>query len=325
MSLRWESVKKGFNAILEYVPNRVSKSIAIRLLHDLHSILSQIVRRPDCHVSELIAPDELIVSLKAGRADSPAFYCVHPAGGSIGCYASLAAELSRVAPRQSIMAIQAPDADRIPASRQKLEKLAAFYLKALKKHQPIGPYCLGGWSSGGLVAYEMACQLLEQGEQVALLALFDTKPPSKKRVRSQENQRRQMLQFARQQGLKPHPAHNWLPTAKRLAEFLLAQMKQEHLLPPETTEKQFHRRYRLFQSHIKSASAFRPRAYSGRLDIFVPKTSKTSSASRKSGWDSLASDVVIHTVPGSHHTMLGYPHVRQLAERLSQQLGRNAT
>src|SRR5205085_533422 len=41
-----------------------------------------------------------------------------------------------------------------------------------------GPYLLGGWSFGGLVAFEMAQQLLRDGQEVAGLALIDTRSPA---------------------------------------------------------------------------------------------------------------------------------------------------
>jgi thioesterase domain-containing protein len=58
-----------------------------------------------------------------------------------------------------------------------VERLAELYLKDLRKVQEHGPYQLCGYSSGGLVAYEMARLLLGQGEKVSFLALFDTWHP----------------------------------------------------------------------------------------------------------------------------------------------------
>src|SRR5690606_29340174 len=54
---------------------------------------------------------------------------------------------------------------------------ASAYVAALRAAQPEGPYMLGGWSFGGLVAYEMARQLSAAGHEVALLALFDSWAP----------------------------------------------------------------------------------------------------------------------------------------------------
>lgn len=52
--------------------------------------------------------------------------------------------------------------------------IAANYVRLLKQRQPEGPYNLGGWCYGGLIAYEMACQLQAAGEKVETLILFDT-------------------------------------------------------------------------------------------------------------------------------------------------------
>jgi thioesterase domain-containing protein len=51
--------------------------------------------------------------------------------------------------------------------------MAALYLRAIRAVQPQGPYFLGGWSFGGVVAFEMAQQLQAQGQAVALLAMLD--------------------------------------------------------------------------------------------------------------------------------------------------------
>jgi thioesterase domain-containing protein len=53
------------------------------------------------------------------------------------------------------------------------EAIAAAHLKALRAVQPEGPYLLGGWCNGGLVAYEMARQLQAEGQALALLVLMD--------------------------------------------------------------------------------------------------------------------------------------------------------
>ena len=55
-----------------------------------------------------------------------------------------------------------------------VEDAAAFYIEEIREIQPHGPYHLGGTCFGGLVAFEMACMLRDQGEEVGLLALIDT-------------------------------------------------------------------------------------------------------------------------------------------------------
>ena len=55
--------------------------------------------------------------------------------------------------------------------------IAALFLIELRRRQPHGPYCLGGWSAGGVVAFEAAQQLLRAGEIVEKLILIDTPCP----------------------------------------------------------------------------------------------------------------------------------------------------
>ncbi|GJL50632.1 MAG: hypothetical protein NPIRA01_18590 [Nitrospirales bacterium] len=67
--------------------------------------------------------------------------------------------------------------DGLPARHLTVENLAAHYLEDMQLVQPSGPYYLAGYSFGGLVAYEMARQLRQQGHKVAFLALVDPSTP----------------------------------------------------------------------------------------------------------------------------------------------------
>ncbi len=67
--------------------------------------------------------------------------------------------------------------DGLPARYDTVEELAAQYVKDMQQVQPNGPYYLSGYSFGGLVAYEMARQLHQQGDTVEFLALVDPTTP----------------------------------------------------------------------------------------------------------------------------------------------------
>ncbi|MEU9133490.1 beta-ketoacyl synthase N-terminal-like domain-containing protein [Kitasatospora sp. NPDC048540] len=102
--------------------------------------------------------------------DGRTLFLLPPAGGTNFCYFQLAAAGGRAG--VPLAALTFP-ADR-PAT---LRALAAAYLTAVRAAQPHGPYRLGGYSFGGNVAFELALQLQEQGEQVELLVMFDSHPP----------------------------------------------------------------------------------------------------------------------------------------------------
>ena len=58
-----------------------------------------------------------------------------------------------------------------------VEGVAAIYINEIKRRQPEGPYYIGGWSAGGVIAYETACQLLAGGDKVERLLLIDAPSP----------------------------------------------------------------------------------------------------------------------------------------------------
>jgi phthiocerol/phenolphthiocerol synthesis type-I polyketide synthase E len=106
----------------------------------------------------------------------PPFFCVHGAGGNVLIYRDLA---RRLGANQPFYGLQALGLDGSCQPLTRLEDMATHYLKEIRKVQPNGPYFLGGYCSGGTIAFEAAQQLRAQGERVALLAMFDTTDWSK--------------------------------------------------------------------------------------------------------------------------------------------------
>jgi thioesterase domain-containing protein/acyl carrier protein len=101
----------------------------------------------------------------------PPFFCVHAHGGNVLVYRELSRQLGS---DQPFFGLQSPGLDGSQAPITKIEDMAVLYLKEIRRVQPHGPYFLGGYCMGGAVAYDAACQLRAAGEEVALLALFDT-------------------------------------------------------------------------------------------------------------------------------------------------------
>jgi aspartate racemase len=102
-------------------------------------------------------------------------FCIHGGGFNVLVYRSLAINLE---PDQPVFGLQArglQDGERIA---DHLEEMAADYIQEIRQVQPKGSYLLSGLSNGGNIALEMAQQLQKQGEEVALLAMFDTYGPN---------------------------------------------------------------------------------------------------------------------------------------------------
>ncbi len=110
-----------------------------------------------------------LVPLRASGTRPPIF-CVPGAGGNVLSFRDLALNLPG---SQPFWALQAPGLDG-SGTVDDAKHIAALYLEEIRTIQPHGPYFLGGGSYGGVIAFEMAQQLISKGEDVALLAMFDT-------------------------------------------------------------------------------------------------------------------------------------------------------
>ncbi len=104
----------------------------------------------------------------------PPLYCVHAAGANVLIYRPLSRHLGN---EQPVYALQAQGLDGQRPPFLHIEDMAAHYIREMRAFQPEGPYRLLGASFGGLVIFEMAQQLLEQGQEVALMAMLNTNCP----------------------------------------------------------------------------------------------------------------------------------------------------
>src|SRR5207253_11167405 len=123
---------------------------------------------------EQAATNSMLVAIQP-QGSQPPFFCVHPIGGSVFCYRDLARHLGS---DQPFYGLQARDLVPNQEPHASVETMAADYIEALRIIQPTGPYRLGGWSLGGVVAFEMAQQLQRQGESISVLALIDSVSPA---------------------------------------------------------------------------------------------------------------------------------------------------
>ena len=114
-----------------------------------------------------------LVTIQRGAERIP-FFCVHGAGGNVLNFRDLSVAMGRTQP---FYGLQARGIDGLLTPHHSIEEMAIAYLEEVRVVQPHGPYVLGGYSGGGLVAYEMARQLTAVGESVALVVLIDTFPP----------------------------------------------------------------------------------------------------------------------------------------------------
>jgi thioesterase domain-containing protein len=275
---------------------------------------------------ETVAPQSPLVEIQAGGERQP-FFCVHPVGGGVYCYVDLAHRLGQEQPFYGLQSPQVLNDDRPPPSR--IETMAAHYLEALRAVQPAGPYLLGGWSMGGVVAFEMARQLEANGEKVSLLALIDVPAPSFE-TEMAEDDLEILIGFAHELGLsfdEDGPATDnllRLEPDKQLA-YILEEAKRDCRLSPDIELAQLGRLFRVFKNNARAMRSYRPQPVQCQVTIFrCGAAAARSPQDLTMGWKDLAPEVNVEIVPGDHYTIMRPPEVQLLAERLRECLDRVA-
>ena len=260
-----------------------------------------------------------LVALQPARDGQAPFFCVHAVGGTVFSYAELARALGR-----PFYALQSPGLENgnLGHAAADLAAMAAGYVAAVRTVQPQGPYLLGGWSVGGVIAFEMARQLRESGEEVALLALLDSYPATRADAMDEygeEDLLRLFLQDqARMQG-KEIPALAdglaGLPAEERLAR-VLGRAREAGLLKADVPLEAARRLLDVYRANLHAFAGYRPRPYPGPVTLFRPEGARADLP--LNGWDAFPAGAIdVQPVAGDHYNMLAPPRVQALAERLN--------
>ena len=278
-----------------------------------------LLRRPDAAPRDGAGGSLVPIRSSGSR---PPLFCVHPGSGHVACYHALARHLGS---EQPFFAFQSPGLEGGDGGPETIEGMAAAYLGELCAVQPEGPYHLAGWSMGGLVALEMARQLLEEGRKVALVALLDARAPegSDREV----DEIGLLAAFALHLGIPldrlPPLSEvelrdsSWQPLAA------LHQLAQDlGALPPDLGREDLERFWSVFRRNAEAVRRHVPRSYPRRAFLLAAEEEAADLAQDPTlGWSQLVADLAIRAVPGGHFTMVDEPHVEQLARVLSTLVG----
>ncbi len=248
----------------------------------------------------------------AGNRDGKRpFFCVHPGNGDPLCYLELSGHFD---PQRQFFALQARGVDGVRPPLESVEEMAACYLEAIRKVQPRGPYCLGGWSFGGIVAYEMACQLTQQGEHVAMLAIIDTGFVYSLAVVRTMFAKDDVPLF-HLSGMSEEQQLNVFREPATIAQ----------LIPVGASDAHARRILRIFRANVEATLRYRPPVYPGRAALFMGKDEFVRVRVRRDPhreFSELCRDGVdLHVVPGNHLNLVHKPHAQTLAAQLNAGLG----
>ena len=227
----------------------------------------------------------------------PPFFCVHPLLGDVLLYRSLARSLG---PDQPFYGLRPPrsNGEATRPAFASIEAMAAQYIQEIQTVQPDGPYLLGGYSLGGVIAFEMAQQLRARNQQVSLLLVIDSALPA---------DRPRMPQSS----------------ADKIAK-LIPQLARLWQLPAYQAE--------LGVQHHRLLVSYRPRPYPGPIvylrsqEAFPLSLLGPQEVDVAELWAGLAlGGLDLRPVPGNHVSMFQEPHLGVLAGELKRCLEAAAT
>jgi thioesterase domain-containing protein len=291
-----------------------------------------------------------LIELKPGGPAN--FFLVHDGDGNTHLYLNLA---RRMPDSIAVFGIAPRGIVGVPLAHTRIEDMASSYVKEVRKRQPRGPYLLGGLCAGGVIAYEMASQLLHAGEFVELVVLLDAATPqAPKRRRRITGQRFHRLKLAianscdRERStigqvrsvlaivsrklvnaleweIMRHAGSWWVRARFHLLHQLLARQLPWPRYIPELSLRQI---YESAEAHyvpkpLRGVPTVLARARH-RTPILSDTPYRVIYADEALGWGRTTQDLAIVDVEGGHSTMLEEPFVRSLAAALLLHINRNS-
>lgn len=274
------------------------------------------------------------------------FFCVHPGGGNVFCYSNLAYYLGA---DQPFYGLQSPGLSGEQKPLTKFEDIATHYIEAIKTIDSQGPYQLGGWSLGGVIAFEMAQQLSQEGYTVGLLALIDSYAPIpvNRTIPNYLDQCRNVADgtswdnnlenvivmdaivrdlgglFGKEIPIMIDELKQLQPDDRLNHILKVAQMM--NLLPLELGQQQMRWLLEVFQANLQAMYCYTPNFYPGKMIFFLASEQDEKVVQNFSrGWAELVSgDIEINEIPSDHYAILQEPYVQTLADKLKNYLARD--
>lgn len=239
----------------------------------------------------------------------------------------------RLGSEQPLTALQLFDPS-IPRTTfpQSLEAIAAEYVQLIRQYQPDGPYALLGWCVGGVLAFEVARQLVQVNHEVKLLALIDAWAPGhlsrmpRWRARLSDWSQRLKLIAADwrrvtsyQQSLQEFLSHRVL--VKRMLRALGLSTTKDTTVAFEDRNRKTENYDQWLLGYLDDvASRYTPQPYSGKITLL-----RSAGEPRglfldpRMGWSPFASEVDVQVIAGDHFTMFQGEGLKQMALHLATQ------
>jgi thioesterase domain-containing protein len=241
---------------------------------------------------------------------------VHPVGGNIFCYEALSRQLPA-----SFYGLQSAGLNADEQPLRSIEEMARTYLDAIRALIPSEPLHLGGWSMGGMVAYEMARQVVAAGGEVASLILLDTAAPGSYGDRSipknilLANTLVKDLSGVFGITLKLNESTLHSMEEDEQLDHILMQASAADAIPDYLGTNGMKRLLEVFANNLEALYNYEGTNYTGSLTIISARDRPESKTDQDLGWRTLVSgDLDVHSLAGDHYVFTHPEKVRVVAD-----------
>ncbi len=266
-----------------------------------------------------------LVQLRGGGSEPPLFF-IHAEGGNVLGYRNIVKHLPNERP---VYALQAQGLTDGLEPRNTVEALATAYLREIRTVQPKGPYHIGGWCLGGMVAYEMAQQLSEAGEETALLAMIQTRhiayceyPAGTSALRKKSWAIADRIRYQLDCIWNAESKTTYLQEIAHRTYTLLSERRRRAAGKSENAASIASRIEVVSNAHNEAYWNYRPRPYGGPVLAFYASEQPAGLAKDVTlGWKMLISgEFENHEIRGFHQQMLWPKQSKAIADILARKL-----
>jgi amino acid adenylation domain-containing protein len=289
-------------AVAAAIERLLGRSLSPGLLFEAPTI-EMLARRLAAPASNTIG---VLVHLSQGQPGAPLFL-VHHVSGDITAYRDLARFLGT---GRSVYGLRAPELDSNETPLDRVEAMAARYIREIRAVQTHGPYLIGGHSAGAHIAFEIAQQLCRAGEAVALLAVLEADARTRSGRRSFADTLRYQINAARYLPWKQRGVYLW----RRFVRWAAT----KNAAPGSQAASPAQQKNAVWAATERAVRQYRPTPYAGQITLFrATDRSVTGTYGRTLGWERLArGGTRVIDVSGSHSTVLRPGSEPPMAARL---------
>ncbi|RZA00367.1 MAG: non-ribosomal peptide synthetase [Sphingobacteriaceae bacterium] len=261
---------------------------------------------------------DTVVPIKTSGTKPPLFL-VHGSGLNLLLFKSISENFDEDHPMYGVQAIGLTKPAEIPET---VEAIAAHHIAEILNIDPVGPYCIAGYSYGGFIGYEIAKQLIRSGKRVKFLGMIDTNawaamPPDGKAERL-------IKKVIRQFHKAPFLINSFIKYPKDAFAYQQYIIKRR-FLKNTMSQNEVVEKYTLYENEIRGnydrvIDSYRIKPFNIQVSLFrVEKRLYFIDDTKYLGWDKLAlKGVKIYTVPGDHKTFRQPPNDKLFADIIQQ-------